>query len=680
MPDSESSKPSAPEKSGVERNHNDPFVRPSLSKRIRRWLIGAPRDLADSSIAHKLSLIAVLAWIGLGADALSSSSYGPEEAFKALGTHSYLALPLALMTAATVILIAAAYSKVIEVFPNGGGYGVATRMLGSRVGVVSGSALLIDYVLTITASIAALGDVLFSLAPLHWQPWKVPCEAAVILLLTLLNMRGVRESILVMAPIFVVFVITHAILIGGGLIIEAPTAIATAEELNNTFQKDLITPGVGLVGLIALLLNAYAMGGGTYTGIEAVSNAMPLMREPRLQTAKRTMIYLSISLAITAGGLILCYLLWHVSHVEGKTMNAVLVERFAPHLPFGSDTFIWVTLLSEALLLAVAAQAGFVGGPRVMANLAVDSWLPRRFASLSDRLTTENGVLFMGGAALLFLVGTWGSVDMIVIMYSINVFLTFSLTMAGMLLYWWRRRDAGAWLRRRRLILFAGGTALCVVILGVTTYEKFGSGGWVTIIATGLLATLCFLINRHYRSVSVKLRKLYQALEQPTGPAKKDLAQPDPKLPTAVVLVSGYVGPGIHTTLNIFKSFPHLFKNLVFVSVGVVDSGDFKGEDTVAPLRERTQSQLDKYVALAASLGIPATSRMAVGTDPVEEAVQLCRQVKAEFPHATFFAGKVLFANESWYHAILHNDTAVAVQKRLMWEGLTVVVLPARCA
>ncbi len=650
----------------------------SLGQRVRRWLIGRPLDLSNSAMAHKLTLVAVLAWVGLGADALSSSAYGPEEAFKALGTHSYLAIPLALATAATVFLIAAAYSKVIDAFPNGGGYGVATKLLGPRLGAVSGSALLIDYVLTITASIAAMGDAMFSLVPIGYHVWKVPCEALAILALTVLNLRGVRESILILAPIFLVFLITHVVLIGGGLIIQAPAAMATAGQLNATFQSDLADPAIGLLFLVSLLFKAYAMGGGTYTGIEAVSNALPLMREPKVQTAKRTMLYLSVSLAVTAGGLILCYLLWNVQPVEGKTMNAVLIERFAEHLPMGS-TFIWVTLIAEGMLLLVAAQAGFVGGPRVMANMAVDSWLPRRFAGLSDRLTTENGVIFMGITALAALLVTKGSVHVIVIMYSINVFLTFSLTMAGMLRYWWVKRDAGAWLRRRRLALFIAGTALCGTILIVTVYEKFTIGGWITIVATGILVTICFLIRRHYRMVAHKLTQLYRELERPEYQAAEPLGEPDPKQPVAVVLVSAYGGPGIHTTLNAFKSFPRHFKGLVFVSVGVVDSGDFKGDDTINPLRERTEQALARYVRLAAALGMPATSRMAMGTEPVEESVDLCRQVKREFPHATFFAGKVLFEREQWYHAILHNDTALAVQKRLQWEGLTMVVLPARC-
>lgn len=667
-----------PEPSGI----SDKLRTPGAIQRAWRWLLGAPRDLRDGSIFHKLSLVAVLAWIGLGADALSSSAYGPEEAFKAIIGHEYLALPLALATAATVFLIATAYSKVIEVFPNGGGYGVAARLLGPRVGAVSGAALLIDYVLTITASIAAMGDATFSLLPPAWLHLKLPIEAATIIGLIVLNLRGVRESIVFLAPIFLVFLLTHVLLIGGGLVMHAGHVGEAAATLSAEFHRDRLEPLIGLVGMMAILLNAYALGGGTYTGIEAVSNALPLMREPRVQTAKRTMLYLAVSLALTAGGLILCYLLWGIRASEentGQTLNAVLARAVGAHLPWGG-VFVWLTLLAEALLLVIAAQAGFVGGPRVMANMAVDGWLPRRFAALSDRLTTGNGVVVMGGAALIALLGTQGSVDTIVIMYSINVFLTFTLTMAGMCRHWWRQQNVKRALRTRRLVLFGIGLATCGSILGVTVWEKFGVGGWITIAATAVIFGFCLAIRTHYTNVGRRLLDLYQSLEvPPPAVAKPDLGEPDPKLPVAVVLVAAYRGPGIHTTLNVFKMFPGHFKGLIFCSVAVLDSGDFKGEDAIAALQARSEEQLRRYRVLANGLGVPSAYRLALGTDAVEESVKLCRKIREQYPKATFFAGKVLFERDTLLHMLLHNDTAFAIQRRLQWDGLTTVVVPARC-
>ncbi len=647
---------------------------PSLLARTTRMVLGGPRDLRDRALFHSLTLVSFLAWIGLGADALSSSSYGPQEGYRVVRDHPHLALALAILTAGTVFLISSAYSRLIEVFPNGGGYGVASRMLGPRIGVISGCALMTDYVLTITVSIAAVGDAMFSFLPPGWLAWKFPGEAAVIMGLIVLNLRGVKESIVWLTPIFILFVLVHIVLIGGGLILHLDAAGAVATRVADGFNTDI--SGIGAFGMLMLLLKAYALGGGTYTGIEAVSNALPLLREPRVATAKRTMMYLAISLAITAGGLVLCYLLWDVPDVPGKTSNAVLAEQVGAHLPWGGG-FVISVLLTEAALLVVAAQAGFIGGPRVLANLAVDSWMPHRFAALSERLNTDNGILIMGVLALGGLWWTGGDITTLVVMYAINVFLSFSLTMLGMIRWWIRAKDTLS-VKIRRLALFGAGFIICLTILIVTAWQEFNRGGSTALIVTGLLTSLCLLIHAHYQLTISKLRKLFSDLgNQPRSPTAP-VTPFDPKAHTAVVLVGGYGGLGIHTVLNVFKTFPHVYKNLVFISVGVVDSGAFKGEDTVDELRERTQENLVKYVELANGLGVPSTFRMAIGTDAVDEVETLCLAVAKEFPRSTFFAGKIIFQRERWYHWLLHNNTANLVQKRLHWVGRTMVILPAR--
>lgn len=648
-------------------------------QRIRRLLFGKPRDLSDTRLFHRLSLIPFLAWVGLGADGLSSSAYGPEEAFKALEAHTYLAVALAALMAITVLLISAAYRRIIEEFPSGGGgYVVASKLLGPSAGVVSGSALLVDYVLTITISIAAAGDALFSFLPLAWQGSKVAVEFGFILLLTTLNIRGVRESVIALLPVFLLFLLTHIVIIGGGILGHLPEVSTTVRTVHDGLTNGAATLGLG--GLLLLFVRAYSLGGGTYTGIEAVSNGLPIMREPKVETGKRTMLYMGISLAFTASGLLLCYLLWQIAPVPGKTMNAALAERLARGLPFG-EPFVVLTLFSEAMLLVVAAQAGFIDGPRVLANMAVDSWVPHRFAALSERLTTQNGILLMGVAGLAALLYTGGDVGHLVVMYSINVFLTFSLSMLAMMRFWGRHRGVRReW--RTRLALFAIGFALCGTILIVTLYEKFAQGGWITVVITLLLISLCFVTRRHYRNLATQLDQLYQELgdlpHTVAVPTKPTAEQLDPKKPTAAVLVGSYGGVGIHTVLNIFRSFPGHFKNLVFLSVGVVDSGEFKGEHAVEELRRRTEKMLATYVSLASGLGVPATTRFAIGTEAVAEAEKLCLAVAREFPHVVFFAGKMIFQKEKWYHRLLHNETALAVENRLRWAGKTMVTLPIR--
>jgi amino acid transporter len=645
---------------------------------MRRVLFGKPRDLRESGLFHRLSLIPFLAWVGLGADGLSSSAYGPEEAFKALEGHTYLAVALAALMATTVLLISAAYRRIIEEFPSGGGgYVVASNLLGPATGVVSGAALLVDYVLTITISIAAAGDALFSFLPLAWQGSKVALEFGLILLLMALNIRGVRESVMTLLPVFILFLVTHIVVIGGGVLGHLPELPTTGQYVRDGFNHGAETLGIG--GLLFLFMRAYSLGGGTYTGIEAVSNGLPIMREPKVETGKRTMLYMGTSLAFTASGLLLCYLLWRITPVPGKTMNAVLAETLATGLPF-ANTFVVLTLFSEAMLLVVASQAGFIDGPRVLANMAVDSWVPHRFAALSERLTTQNGILLMGIAALAALLYTIGNVGHLVVMYSINVFLTFSLSMLAMLRFWYQHRHARReW--RSRIVLFAVGFALCATILLTTLYEKFAQGGWVTVVITAVVIALCFIIHRHYRSVNTQLDRLYRELGElprPDSQATSTLGGPDPRQPTAAVLVGSYGGVGIHTLLNVFRTFPGHFKGIVFISVGVIDSGEFKGEHAVEELQKRTEAVLARYVELALGLGVPATTRLAIGTEAVSEAERVCLAVARDFPRVVFFAGKMIFQQERWYHRLLHNETALAVEKRLRWLGKTMVTLPIR--
>ncbi len=645
-----------------------------LPGRVRRLLFGTPRDLRDRRIFHRIALAPLLAWVGLGADGLSSSSYGPDEAFRTLGEHTYLAVGLALLTATTVIVIAMAYSRIIEHFPQGGGgYVVATSLLGQRLGVVSGCALLVDYVLTITVSIAAAGDALFSFLPPAWHGGKVFLEFVVIAILVVLNIRGLRESVLVLAPIFFLFAITHLIAIVGGTLGRLPELGATAQAAQSGFQSGLATLGVG--GMLLLFLHAYSLGGGTYTGLEAVSNGLTIMREPRVRNGKRTMFYMAASLAFTAGGLLLLYLLWHVRPEPGKTLNAVLLQRMTADIP-GGAVFALLTILSEGALLIVGAQTGFAGGPRVLASMANDSCMPHRFGALSERLTAENGVLMMGIASIAALLHSRGDVRMLVVLYSINVFVTFSLSMFGML----RRtlRDRREHDRLRQLVLFGTGFLLCVTILIVTTVEKFAEGAWLTLIVTGALVLFSFRIRAHYQTVIAKLKELYLQLEDLPKFANKTAGQPDPGQPTAAILVSSYGGLGIHTLMNIFRMFPGHFKNVVLLSVGVLDSHELSSEPSVDAVRGRTQAMLDRYVELARGLGIPATARVGVGTDIIDESEKLCLAVAKKFPIITFFAGKVIFKRERWYQPLLHNEVGFALQKRLHWAGLAMMVLPAK--
>jgi amino acid transporter len=653
-------------------------MRTGTQTKLKRVVLGKPRDVQDPQTYHTISLVALLAWVGLGADGLSSSAYGPDEAFRALGPHAYLAVALAGATTVTVLVISIAYSQIIRRFPiGGGGYVVASELLGPRWGVVSGAALLVDYVLTISVSIASGADQVFSVLPPAWHAAKLAVTALVILLLVALNLRGVRESVTVLAPIFGLFLLTHLVLIAGGFATHAGQVPRVAGEVSAGFRAGLGT--LGWVGMFALFLRAYSMGAGTYTGIEAVSNGLQIMREPKVRTATRTMVYMAVSLALTAGGILVLYLLFHTTPRPGKTMNAVLLESFAGGWRVGGVRmgygFVAFALATEAALLFVAAQAGFIDGPRVMSNMAIDSWLPHRFAQLSDRLTIQDGVLLMGAAALATLLYTRGDITRLVTMYSINVFATFSLSQLGMLRYWLRRRGAG---RARGLAIHGVALVLCAGILAGVLYEKFDIGGWVTVAVTGAVVLLCLGVRRHYDRVREGFRRLDQVMSSLPAAYEGEAKPLDPKAPTAVLLVGGYGGLGIHALLSVQRLFPGHFKNFVFVSVGVIDAAAMKGVDEVDRVREATETALRHYVELARGLGLPADYRFSVGTEAVAEAERLATETAKEFPRSIVFMGKLIFEREGWFFRVLHNNTADRLQRRLQFAGINAMLLPVR--
>jgi amino acid transporter len=659
-------------------------MQPKTSSRsLKSILFGRARSLGDNDLFHKVSLIAVFAWVGLGADGLSSSCYGPEEMFRALGHNTHLSLFVALASVITIVAICASYSQIISLFPSGGGgYLVASKLLSPSAGVVSGCALLVDYVLTITISVAAGADALFSLPVVQrfTHPWELPFELAALVGLILINLRGVKESVMVWVPIFFVFVGTHAAAILYALITRGSglggVGASTLQEVHG------VTAQVGWFGLTALLLKAYSMGAGTYTGIEAVSNGLPILREPRVQTGRRTMVYMGASLAITVVGLLIAYLLFAAQPSDTETLNAVLFDRITAHWPTSVGTpFKIVTLFSEAALLIIAAQTGFLDGPRVLANMALDRWFPTRFANLSDRFVTQNGVLLMGIAAFVMMVVTRGSVDMLVVLYSINVFITFSLSQLGMVVHWWQeRRTERAW--RRKLAINGFGLALTSSILVALTIEKFTQGGFITLLITGLFVAMAFGIKRHYRGVTAQLQRLDAIVEaaevqttphHPMGPA-----EPDPHGRTAVVLVNGYNGLGLHTTLHVPRMFGNTFRNFVFLEVGAVDAGNFKGEAEIEALRAHTVEEAGRYVTWARSRGYGAAAFTAVGTDVMGEILQLAEATAERFPNHVFFAGQLLFTNETLLTRHLHNHSALVLQRRFYLANLPFVVLPIR--
>ena len=653
-----------------------------IAQKVRTFVIGGARSVEDPELFKKISLVALLAWVGLGVDGLTSSCYGPEEAFLALGTRVPLGIFVAAATALTIFIISASYSQIVEAFPGGGGgYVVASKLLTPGLGMLSGCALLVDYVLTISLSIAAGADALFSSLPAGWLPYKLLVSAAGVLLLMVMNLRGARESVVPLTPIFLVFVLTHVVAIVYPIVVHIPELGAHAARTSSEVSAG--SADIGTLAMVFLILRAYSMGAGTFTGIEAVSNAMPILREPKVLTAKRTMRYMAISLAFMAAGLMIGYILYDLRSEPGRTMNATLFNRIAEGWGPAGGVFVTVTLISETVFLFAAAQTGFLSAPRVLSYMSADRWFPQQFSLLSERFVIKNGLGLTGLAALVTLILTGGSVRLMVVLYSINVFITFTLSQLGMVRHWVRERKSNAaW--GKKIAVNGVGLVFTVFILVSMVVLKFGEGGWITLFVTGSLMVIATAIRRFYRRTQRQLTHLDTLVqvveatrgENHKGTARRRAPRYNAKARTAVILVSGFNGMGLHTLFNVVRLFGKGVRNFFFIQAGIIDAETFKGKPELSRLEAHVRESLDKYVQYVRSQGFYARGYPLIGTDVVDAITDLALEVFREHPSSIFFGGRIVFKEETVLTRMLYNYVTFAVQRRLHQHGIPFVIVP----
>lgn len=429
--------------------------------------------------------------------------------------------------------------------------------------------------------------------------------------------------------------------------------------------------------MVFLVLKAFSMGAGTFTGIEAVSNGLPILREPRVRTGKRTMLYMAASLSFVAFGLMVAYLLFRIEPSGAKTFNAILFERLAAgHGGWGS-ALVMLTLVSEGALLLVAAQAGFLDGPRVLSNMALDRWVPSRFAHLSDRLVSQNGILLMAAASCAMLALSGGNVGLLMVFYSINVFITFTLSQLGMVRHWISTWKSGA--RPFSLLVSGSGFLVAAAILCFVVYEKFFSGGWITLVCTLALASGALLVRRHYAGVHQALGRLDSLVRAAEAQAteSKPPRPLDPKERTAVLLVNGWNGLGLHSLFSLLRQYGDFYRNIVILHVGLVDAGSFRPEEMGA-LEDSSRSHTDRYVTYLRRCGWSAQGRWSIGSDLVDSLEELALKTASEFPRSTFFGGQLVFKQDGLLARLLHNGVVFSLQRRLYLRGLPFMVLPVR--
>ena len=289
----------------------------------------------------------------------------------------------------------------------------------------------------------------------------------------------------------------------------------------------------------------------------------------------------------------------------------------------------------------------------------------------------ENGILVLGVAALAILFWTRGSVTLLVVLYSVSVFLTFAISLFGLCRYWWQhRKELEHWMRRFVLSLI--GFVICASILLVLLVEKFAEGGWAAALIIGGIAGLCIYIRNHYRDTKDAIQAVDQVFaNQPFGPHVGPV-EPNPDDQTAVFIVGSSRGGGLHALLWVQRMFPGHFKNFIFVNARTVDTHAYGGEGAVEQMRAEASATLKFFVDFCHSHGMASAAYLGFGTDVVDEVTKLCEDIAQEYPNAIFFTSKLIFEHDNWFTRLLHNQAALAIQRRLHFESLQMVILPMK--
>ena len=619
------------------------------------------------------------AWVAVGACGLASIAFGPEESFKALGDSRHLLMFLGLLSAFSILLVSLTYFRVTELFPKGGGgYAMATNLLGPRVGLIAGTALLVDYVLMVALGISASTHLMFSFLPPSFYGYRVWVSMLLMAGLMTFHIQGRNLNLKPFKYLFVAFLITHFVFILVGLSDHFQDLGGVVTRSVETTQSDLST--LGWLPVLAIFARGFFLGGGTYTGIEAASDTIQLSRYRQSSENRRKMLaYVACALAFGAASLAVLYSLWDVNVEPTMALNGVLFERVLTDLGWDWPYVILgllVMLGLETAVLLLAAHVAFVVGPRVLSTMAIDSWLPHQFRYLSNRFVTKNGILLMGGFALLAIYLSDANVDLLVVLFSINVFIVFSLSMLGLCVYWLKNRQDKKFLKG--FLSASLGFAVSASILLGTIITQFFQGGWITMLITTLIVLACLWVRNHYRETKDKISKIDEVFAM----AQYGSAHSPPELieagNTAVFIVGNSRGGGLHALLWVQRMFPDHFQNFVFMNARTVDSKAYGGQENLEAMRVDASVSLNYFVNFCRSHGLRAKSYLSFGTDAVEELTSLAKEVAENHPNAIFFTSKLVFEDENILTRLLHNQAALELQRRLHNAGQQMVILPMR--
>lgn len=590
-----------------------------------RLLVGTPLE------THHISHEKLPKWKALAvfsSDALSSVAYATQEILIPLSLFSLAAvswsLPIGLGIALLLVVVSISYWQTIRSYPNGGGaYIVVMENLGVKAGLVTAASLLIDYVLTVSVSVAAGVEAITSAFPELYE-YRVGIGCFAILLVTVINLRGVRESGTIFALPTYLFIVSFLILIGTGFFrLTTGSLVADAPLLHETYPE---LP-------LFLLLRAFASGCAALTGIEAISNGVPAFRKPEWKNAQITLFWMAAILATFFLSITALAHLFKITPQETETIISLLARRV-----FNGGPLYFLVQGSTALILFLAANTSFADFPRVCSLLAKDRFLPRQLASLGDRLVFSNGIYLLGLVSALLLILFQGSTHYLIPLYAVGVFLSFTLSQTGMVKHHFKLREPH-W-KKSAFLNFIGAIFTGVVLI-VITATKFTHGAWVVVVLIPIFSLWFRATREHYRRVGVQLSMVEDV----------DLSR---QIKHVVVLPISGIHKGVIDSIKYAKSIS------TDVRVVYVDL-DEQATDRLKSLWEKLNTGLELTI-------LPSPYRSVV-----EPILDYIHEVDQEAHDDMLTVVIPEFVTARWWHNIYHNQTAFMIRAALLFQKGKVV-------
>lgn len=600
----------------------------TMYSRLKKLFVGSP--LSTTDLPHqRLSRKAALAVFA--SDNLSSSAYATEEMLLALivggAAAVHLVLPAAIAIAVLTAIVVVSYSQTIHAYPSGGGaYIVAKANLGVTPGLVAAAALLIDYVLTVAVSVAAGVAAITSAAPALYPHRVALCVACVVFIL-MANLRGVRESATLFGVPVYWFIFSGVVLVVGGLarVFWSPSGAAAAPA-----QELQAAAGVPLAWLF---LRAFASGCTALTGVEAVSNGVQAFKPPVSRNASITLFWMAGILGMLFLGITFLAHRFGVMPVEGETVNSQISR-----IVFGGGPVYYMIQAATTAILILAANTSFADFPRLSSILASDRFLPRQLANFGDRLVFSNGIIILGVAAGALLVAFRGDTHRLIPLYMVGVFISFTLSQAGMVKHWRESKQRGY---RWRMALNGFGALCTGVVLIVVTAVKFTHGAWLVVIAIPLLVIVFRKIRQHYFQLSTELS--LSGYEKPRA-TRHTVIIPVPAAPNRIVLAA----------VEYAKS---ISRDVMAVHVSTNGEG-----------REEVVARWKKFVDDVPLVVFESPYRSVLR--PLLRFIDEVEDLRADDKITVLLPE---FVSDRWWHGLLHNQTSLLFKGALLFRPGTVV-------